>query len=137
MALWRRFDFESKPEKQDAATAPASNFMYQIETYGRRHRPRSEQDAHALGNPITRSIMERHSLCAPTIGRRNRLRKVKDSRPTFRGWSVSSLALRNLERIQAVAGNTAKPASNISPAIADTHQIFDKSANGVDRQWYT
>ncbi len=30
------FDFESKPEKQDATTAPASEFVYKIETYGHR-----------------------------------------------------------------------------------------------------
>jgi hypothetical protein len=99
------------------------------------------------------------ALCRPNIGR-----KVKDSWPTFLGWSphgpdgvaeiarvfppektalyvsfvpeesVFSQALRNFERIRVVAGNTIKPVSNVSPAIAETHQIFDKPANGVDRQ---
>ena len=30
------FDFENKPEKRDATTPPAANFMYEIETYRRR-----------------------------------------------------------------------------------------------------
>jgi hypothetical protein len=89
---------------------------------------------------------------------------VKDSWPTFLGWSpngpdgaaeiarvfpaektalyvgfvpeesVFSQALLNFERMRVVAGNSIKPVSNVSPAIAETHQILDKPANGVDRQ---
>jgi hypothetical protein len=32
------------------------------------------------------------------------------------------------------ASNTTKLVSNISPAIAETYQIFEKPASGVDRQ---
>jgi hypothetical protein len=33
-----------------------------------------------------------------------------------------------------MAGDTAKRASDVAPAIAETYQIFEKPASGVDRQ---
>jgi hypothetical protein len=99
------------------------------------------------------------ALCRPNIGR-----KVKDSWPTFPGWSpngpdgaaeiarvlppektalyvsfvpeesIFSQALRNFERMRLLAGNTTKPVSNVLPVIAETYQIFEKPASGVDRQ---
>ena len=48
--------------------------------------------------------------------------------------SVFSQALQNFERMRVLAGNTTKPVSNVSPPIAGTYQIFEKPANGVDRQ---
>jgi hypothetical protein len=36
--------------------------------------------------------------------------------------------------MRAMAGNTTKTVSNISPAIAETYQIFEKPASGVDRR---
>jgi len=99
------------------------------------------------------------ALCRPDIGR-----KVKDAWGAFLGWSpdrpdgaaeiarvfppektalyvsfvpeesVFSQALRNFERMRVMAGNTTKPVSNVSPAIAETYQIFEKPAIGMDRQ---
>ena len=99
------------------------------------------------------------ALCRPDIGR-----KVKDAWGAFLGWSpdrpdgaaeiarvfppektalyvsfvpeesVFSQALRNFERMRVMAGNTTKPVSNVSPAIAETYQIFEKPASGMDRQ---
>jgi hypothetical protein len=102
---------------------------------------------------------ELRALCRPSIGR-----KVKDSWPIFLGWSpdrteaaagiarffpsekkalyvrfvpqesVFSQALQNFERMKVMVGNMTIPVSNVSPAIAETHQIFAKPASGVDRQ---
>jgi hypothetical protein len=47
--------------------------------------------------------------------------------------SVFSQALQNLECMRVMAGNTTKTVSDVSPAIAETYQIFDKPATGVDR----
>ena len=99
------------------------------------------------------------ALCRRKIGR-----KVKDSWPTFLGWSadrpdaaaeitrvfppektalyvsfvpeesVFPQALRNFERMRVMAGNTTKTAPNVSPAIAETYQIFEKPVSGLDRQ---
>jgi Dolichyl-phosphate-mannose-protein mannosyltransferase len=99
------------------------------------------------------------ALCRRKIGR-----KVKDSWPTFLGWSadrpdaaaeitrvfppektalyvsfvseesVFPQALQNFERMRAMAGNTTKTVSNVSPAIAETYQIFEKPASVVDRR---
>ena len=97
------------------------------------------------------------ALCRPDIGR-----KVRDSWPAFLDWSpdrpdgaaeiarvfppektalyvsfvseelVFSKALQNFERMRVLAGNTTKTVSNVSPAIAETYQIFEKPAVGVD-----
>ena len=48
--------------------------------------------------------------------------------------SVFSQELPNFERIRVMAGNTTKTVSNVSPAIAETYQIFEKAATGVDRR---
>jgi hypothetical protein len=56
------FDFESKLEKRDVTTAPAANFMCEIETYGRRQSD-APNSARARENPITRFIIECQSLC--------------------------------------------------------------------------
>jgi hypothetical protein len=48
--------------------------------------------------------------------------------------SVFSQTLQNFEWMRVMAGNTTKTVSNVSPAIAETYQIFEKSATGVDRQ---
>ena len=99
------------------------------------------------------------ALCRPKIGR-----KVRDSWPTFLAWSadkpdaateiarvflpekealyvsftaeqsVFSQALENFERMRSMAGNTTKRAWDVAPAIAETYQIFEKPASGVDRQ---
>jgi hypothetical protein len=99
------------------------------------------------------------ALCRPDIGR-----KVKDFWPTFLGWSadtpdaaariarvfppekkalyvgfvseesVFSQAFQNFERMRVMAGNTTKTVSNVSPAIAETYQIFEKPTSGVDRR---
>ena len=99
------------------------------------------------------------ALCRPKIGR-----KVRDSWPIFLAWSadrpdaateiaqvflpekkalyvsfvpeesVFPQALQNFERMRAMAGNTTKTVSNVSPAIAETYQIFEKPASGVDRR---
>jgi len=99
------------------------------------------------------------ALCRPKIGR-----KVRDSWPTFLAWSadrpdaatesarvflpekealyvsftaeqsVFLQALENFERMRVMAGNTTKGASDVAPAIAETYQIFEKPASGVDRQ---
>jgi len=99
------------------------------------------------------------ALCRPKIGRR-----VRDTWSIFLAWSpdrpdaatemaqvflpekkalyvsfvpeesVFPQALQNFERMRAMAGNTTKTVSNISPAIAETYQIFEKPASGVDRR---
>ena len=99
------------------------------------------------------------ALCRPKVGR-----KVKNSWATFLGGSpgrpdgaaeiarvfppekkalyvsfvpeesVFSQALQNFERMRVLAGNTTKPVSNVSPAVAETYQIFEKPATGVDRR---
>ena len=98
------------------------------------------------------------ALCRPKIRR-----KVRDSWPTFLGWSpdkpdgaaevtrvfpskkkalyvsfvsqesVFSQAVQNFERMRATAGDTTKPVLNVSPAVAETYQIFEKPASGVHR----
>ncbi|PYK08158.1 MAG: hypothetical protein DME65_14605 [Verrucomicrobia bacterium] len=97
------------------------------------------------------------ALCRPEIGR-----KVRDSWPTFLGWSadkadeaveiervfppekkvlyvsfvpeesVFSQALRNFEQMKVTAGDTTKVLSNVPPPIMDTYQIFEKPASGAD-----
>jgi hypothetical protein len=101
---------------------------------------------------------ELRALCRHSIGR-----KVKDSWPIFLGWSpdrteaaagvaqvfpsekkalyvsfvpeesVFPQALQNFERMRVMAGNTTKRVSNVSPAIAESYQMFEKPADGVDR----
>ena len=96
------------------------------------------------------------ALCRPDIGR-----KVKDFWPTFLGWSpdgsdasvqvtrtfppekkalyvgfiakesVFPQGLRNFERMRVMAGNTTKSVSNVSPAIAETYQVFEKPASDL------
>jgi hypothetical protein len=102
---------------------------------------------------------ELSALCQRKIGR-----KVSDSWPTFLDWSadkpdgtaqiarvfppqgkalyvsfvpaesVFPQALQNFDRMRVMAGNTTKTVSNVSPAIAETYQIFEKPADGVDRR---
>jgi hypothetical protein len=48
--------------------------------------------------------------------------------------SVFSKALQDFERMKVMVANMTIPVSNVSPAIAETHQIFEKPASGVDRQ---
>jgi len=48
--------------------------------------------------------------------------------------SVFSQALQNFECMSLMAANTTKTISNVSPAIAETYQIFEKAATGVDRR---
>jgi hypothetical protein len=99
------------------------------------------------------------ALCRPEIGR-----KVRDSWPTFIGWSperadaatgiarvflpekkalyvsfvseesVFLQALQNFERMRVMAGNTTKTVSTGLPAIAETYQIFEKPAVATDQQ---
>jgi hypothetical protein len=99
------------------------------------------------------------ALCRPDIGR-----KVRDVWPTFLGWSpngpddaaeiaqvfppekialylsfvpeesVFPQALRNFERMRVLAGNATKPVSNVSPAIAETYQVFEKPVSGLDHR---
>jgi hypothetical protein len=99
------------------------------------------------------------ALCRPEIGR-----KVRDSWPTFIGWSperadaaagiarvflpekkalyvsfvseesVFLQALQNFERMKVMAGNTTKTVSTGLPAIAETYQIFEKPAVAMDQQ---
>jgi hypothetical protein len=101
---------------------------------------------------------ELRALCRPDIRR-----KVRDYWPVFLGWSpdrpdataeiagvfpsgkkalyvsfvsdesVFPQALQNFERMRVMAGNTTKTVSNVSPAIAETYQIFEKPAVGVDQ----
>ena len=98
------------------------------------------------------------ALCGSDVGR-----KVKDSWGAFVGWSVDSpdaasgiarvfgskkkalyvsfvpeesvfpQALKNFERMRAMAGNTTR-VSDLAPAIAETYQMFEKPASSVDRQ---
>jgi hypothetical protein len=99
------------------------------------------------------------ALCRPDIGR-----KVKDSWGAFLGWSADNpdaatgiarvfppekktlyvsfvpeesvfpQGLQNFERMKVMAGNTTKRVSNVSPAIAETYQIFEKPAIDVDQR---
>jgi hypothetical protein len=99
------------------------------------------------------------ALCRPDIGR-----KVKDSWEAFLGWSADNpdaatgiarvflpekkalyvsfipeesvfpKALENFDRMKVMAGNTTNRVSNVSPAIAETYQIFEKPASGVDQR---
>lgn len=48
--------------------------------------------------------------------------------------SLFSQALQDFERMKVMVANMTIPVSNVSPAIAETHQIFEKPASGVDRQ---
>jgi hypothetical protein len=57
------FDFESKPEKWNATTAPAAKFYVRNRNLSTLSARRPEQDARALENPLTRFVMERQSLC--------------------------------------------------------------------------
>jgi hypothetical protein len=102
---------------------------------------------------------ELKALCRPDVGR-----KVKNSWGAFRRWSpdgpdaaagvargfpqekkalyvsfvpeesVFPQTLQNFERMRVMAGNTTKRVPDVSPAIAETYQIFEKPASGVDRQ---
>jgi hypothetical protein len=99
------------------------------------------------------------ALCRPDIGR-----KVQDAWPTFLGWSadkpdasaqimrvfppgretlyvsfvptesVFPQALQNFEQMRVEAGNGAKAISDIPPPIAETYQLFDKPASGLDQR---
>jgi TolB-like protein len=48
--------------------------------------------------------------------------------------SVFPQALQNFEQMQVVAGNTTKALSDTSPAIAETYQLFEKPATGLDHR---
>ena len=48
--------------------------------------------------------------------------------------SLFSQTLQYFERMKVMVCNMTIPVSNVSPAIAETHQIFEKPASGVDRQ---
>jgi len=99
------------------------------------------------------------ALCRPDIGR-----KVRDVWPIFLGWSpngphsaaeiaqvfpsektalylsfvpeesVFPQALQNFEQMRVLAGNATKPVSNVSPAIAETYQVFEKPVSGLDHR---
>jgi hypothetical protein len=99
------------------------------------------------------------ALCRPDIGR-----KVRDVWPIFLGWSpngpngaaeiatvfpsektalylsfvpeesVFPQTLRNFERMRVLAGNATKPVSNLSPAIAESYQVFEKPVSGLDHR---
>ena len=103
--------------------------------------------------------LELKALCRPDIGR-----KVRDAWPTFLDWSpdkpdaaaeiaqvfppenkalyisfasdesVFSQAVRNFERMRVTASDTTERVSNVSPAITETYQIFEKPASGVYRR---
>jgi hypothetical protein len=102
---------------------------------------------------------ELRALCRRKIGR-----KVKDSWPTLLEWSpdrpdgpaeiarvfppektalyvgfvpeesVFPEALRNFERMRVMAGDTTKTVSNVTPDIAETYQMFEKPASGMDQR---
>jgi hypothetical protein len=99
------------------------------------------------------------ALCRRDIGR-----KVQDAWPTFLGWSadkpdasaqimrvfppgretlyvsfvptesVFPQALQNFEQMRVEAGNGAKAISDIPRPIAETYQLFDKPASGLDQR---
>jgi len=101
---------------------------------------------------------ELRALCRPDIGG-----KVRDSWPAFLDWAPDKLdataeieqvfpsekkalyvsfvsaesvfpqAVRNFEQMRATAGDTTKPVLNVSPALAETYQIFKKPASAVHR----
>jgi hypothetical protein len=52
------FDFENKPEKRDATTAPADQFHVRNRNLWTASERRPEQAARALENPITRFVVE-------------------------------------------------------------------------------
>ena len=48
--------------------------------------------------------------------------------------SVFSQAVANFERMRVTAGNTAEIVFNVSPAIAETYQVFEKPVSGLDHR---
>ena len=48
--------------------------------------------------------------------------------------SVFPQALQNFEQMRVLAGNATKAVSNVSPAIAETYQVFEKPVSGLDHR---
>lgn len=102
---------------------------------------------------------ELRALCRPDIAR-----KVTDSWAAFLDWSADNSgaatgvarvfvpeknalyigfvrdesvfpqALQNFERMKVIAGDTTKRVSDVSPAIAEAYQVFEKPATGADQR---
>jgi len=51
-----------------------------------------------------------------------------------RDESVFPQALQNFERMKVIAGDTTKRVSDVSPAIAEAYQVFEKPAAGADQR---